>query len=829
MINKIPAGRICFFLFFTLSFLIARTQVNKAPAYPLITHDPYFSLWSFTDNLNESVTKHWTGKDQALLGLITVDGKKYNFLGKPETPVERLLAAGEEKSYACQYTETDPGAGWMQPSFNDAKWQSGTTPFGMGWDNSAATAWKTKSIWMRKEFKLNEKQLQLLQLEKLVLQLRHDDDVEVYVNGELVYNCKDCHLNGLTNYPLSDAVKKKLKSGKNMLALHCINPVGDSWLDAGLAMQADDKSVQAAIQQSVEMTATQTKYHFLCGAAKLELTFLSPLLIQDLELVSRPVSYLSFKVEATDKKAHDIDLYFDESLSFVRNKISQETKTGFQSWSDGTQIAKMGTLEQPILKSKGDDIRIDWGYLYTLIDKNSQSGFANCTMGPGMKAMDRQMANSGQLYQETSLGIRFNKGFLSYEKPIAGKILFAYDDIYALQYFNQNLEAWWKQEKKPIDQIIHEADSDFVTIKEKCDGFDKSMYADAMQAGGEEYAKLCVMAYRQAIAAHKLAKSPQGDILFLSKENFSNGSINTVDVTYPSAPLFLAYNPDLLKGMLNGIFYFSESGKWTKPFPAHDLGTYPIANGQTYPEDMPVEEAGNMIILTAAICRAENKTDYAEKHWSTLSQWVEFLVKDGFDPANQLCTDDFAGHLARNANLSMKAIVGIAAYAQMAKNMNKQAQADKYSAIAKDDARRWMQMANDGDHYALTFDKNGQTWSQKYNLVWDKLLQLDLFPKEVYNKEIKYYLSKQNEFGLPLDSRKSYTKSDWVIWTATLASDQKDFEAFIKPIYKFATLTPTRVPLSDWHETKDGTQVGFQARSVVGGYFIKLLEQKWKK
>jgi Domain of unknown function (DUF1793)/Domain of unknown function (DUF4965) len=327
--------------------------------------------------------------------------------------------------------------------------------------------------------------------------------------------------------------------------------------------------------------------------------------------------------------------------------------------------------------------------------------------------------------------------------------------------------------------------------------------------------------------------------MLFPKENFSNGCISTVDVLYPSAPFFLFFNPALLEAQLKPVLEYSALPRWKWPFAPHDLGTYPLADGQVYgggerteENQMPVEESGNMLILLAALGQKQGNWHLAQQYWPQVSKWAEYLRVKGLDPENQLSTDDFAGHLAYNANLSIKAIEGLAAYAEIARGLEKLDLAKDYSQAAKEMARKWEQMDRDGDHYKLAFDKPG-TWSQKYNLVWDQLLGLNLFPPRVRQTELAFYVQHLNRYGLPLDNRADYTKLDWELWTATLADSAKQFDALIMPIAKWVNETPSRVPLTDWYDTKAGKQMGFQARSVVGGVYIKLLAdealaKKWR-
>ena len=800
-----------------------KTTALRLPSVPLLTSDPYFSIWSPYDRLTDGPTTHWTPAVKPVNGYLRVDGKLYRFMGARQVLLESIAPMASEETWSGKVRFSAPGDGWEKPAYDDAGWETKQAAFGSDNLNFVHTSWSKENsdLYVRRTVNLSAADLQ----GDLYMVYSHDDVFELYINGTKVADTGETWVDNV-QLPLGDSLKALLHEGKNVIAAHCHNTTGGAYTDFGLFRNTspEDKNVATAVQKAVDVMPTSTYYTLACGPVDVDLVFTAPALIDDYDLLSSPVNYISYQVRSTDGKAHSVQLMLTSTPQMAVNDNNQPTISTTIT-EKGMTYLKAGTIEQPILAKKGDGICIDWGYFYMPACNGEVS------LGSA-KSIMQSFAESGKLPASEQQIVCRKAGsmpLMSYVHDFGSTTqascftMMGYDEIEDIEYMYRRYRAYWAHEGKvSIFDMFGRMQREYPAIMSKCRALDQRLYDDAMKAGGVKYAEILSGSYRHVIAAHKLFKDYEGNLLFFSKENNSNGCVNTVDLTYPSAPLFLLYNPDLQKGMITSILNYSKSGRWTKPFAAHDLGTYPIANGQVYGGDMPLEEAGNILTLVAQIGLQEGNASYAAPYIDILRTWADYLAANGQDPANQLCTDDFAGHWAHNCNLSLKAIMGVAAFGKIAALQGDKATSDKYLAKAREMAAKWEKDALEGDHYKLAFDRSG-TWSQKYNIVWDKLWGTKLFSDKVMEREIAYYLKHQNKYGLPLDCRKDYTKNDWIMWTASMSPNDKTFRKFIDPIYDYVNETKSRVPISDWYDTKTGLMVGFKARSVIGGFWMKEL------
>lgn len=584
---------------------------------------------------------------------------------------------------------------------------------------------------------------------------------------------------------------------------------------------ADGKLMKVRIyQRSVEITPTSTVYKFENEWVKLELTFTTPLLLDRLDILSRPVSYVSYKMEKKCDKR--MQFMFGISTRACVDKKTQRVEIKKTDFS-----ISCGNVCQSPLAQSGDNVLIDWGYLHL------------CDGGARVGRMPDQGVVELLPTNDTYNGYNDGAFLFTVRNEPTGVVTVAYDEIKPIEYFGVKLDECYKEHFDSFGDMVRAAVNEYPEIKKLCDDFDESLTAETGKLG-ENYKNITSLAYRQAIAAHKLVKDTEGNVLFLSKEDDSNGCIATLDVTYPSIPLFLKYNPELVKGMLRPIIKYANSDAWPFDFTPHDAGQYPLCNGQVYGREelyvsgggnrgnrffgkmrlggqMPVEEAGNMLICLAAVKKySGGDCSLFDENKELMKKWADYLVNYGYDPANQLCTDDFAGHLARNCNLSLKAIIGIAAYSELSGDAS-------YLEIAKKYAKQWETDAK-ADHVGtrLTFDE-ADTWSLKYNVVWDSILGYGLFSDEMKKNEIKLYMSKMNRYGVPLDNRSDYTKIDWLMWSTCIWRDKEYFDAVCQSMVNMINETLDRVPLTDWYYTSTADYRMFRNRSVVGGLFINLL------
>ncbi len=573
--------------------------------------------------------------------------------------------------------------------------------------------------------------------------------------------------------------------------------------------------IPAMKQVKVDCSALSTTYVFEQSGVRLTLIFTSPLIPGDLYLMTRPVSYLEVRREFIDRKKHTVSMKLSVSEQICMNLKGDDDVMCEELTLGEWNSIKMGTVSQKILTRSGDDLRIEWGYFY--------------------------LTGMGRTFTVTDAD---GMHFVGIESELKEENLFsfAYDDRESIEYFHTHLKSYWNRNGEKITDEIVKAHADYKATVKRCRELEDRLFIDAVRAGGEKYAELLELAFRQVIAAHKLVLDENGEILFISKECYSNGCAATVDVSYPSIPMFLLYNPELVKGMMRPIYRYSRSEEWKFDFAPHDVGQYPLLNGQVYgnnalEKQMPVEECGNMLIMETAVAIATKDTSFADEHMDLLEKWVEYLIENGRDPENQLCTDDFAGHLAHNCNLSLKAIMGIAGLGILYGMKGRKKDEKKYIKMARDMAQDWAERAANGDgSYRLAFDKE-DTFSMKYNIVWDKLFGTEIMPRDVIVSELASYRKRMHPYGLPLDNRQPYTKSDWLVWTATLSDNREEFEDFITPLWNAFHFMPSRVPMTDWYYTLTGEHKSyfsksaqmdksFRNRTVQGGLFIKLLDYK---
>ncbi len=595
------------------------------------------------------------------------------------------------------------------------------------------------------------------------------------------------------------------------------------------------KDVTALPQVSVEVAPTRSIYNFDDSHVHVTLTFMTAALPHDLDVLARPLSYSTWEVRSADGMPHAISIYDSTSSQLVVNTPNQKVEWTRQTMGDLTAL-RIGTVDQPMLQRMGDDTRIDWGYAYmAAAGAKAATGASDVLL--------KSFAESGSLPEkrdenmpravndnQPAMAFVFDFGNVGND-PASRHLMVAYDEVQSIKYFGKRLVPYWRRNGATPSELLQTAERDYASLVKRCEDFDKDLVADLTKVGGARYAQIAALSYRQAIAGCGLAADANKQPLLFTKENTSNGDIATVDVIYPMDPIFIALSPTLAKASLVSVLDYAASAHWKFPNAPHDLGTYPVVMGRDDGgEGMPVEESGNMILLCDAIAKAEGSPQFVDKWWPQLTQWAKYLEQYGLDPENQLCTDDFMGHLAHNANLSVKAILALAAYGDLCRMRGDEATAKRYFELAKKDAEHWIKVADAGDHSLLAFDKPN-TWSQKYNLVWDKLLGLNVFPPEVARKEVAYYKKVMQQYGVPLDSRTKLTKTDWSIWSATLADNQADFEAIVSPIYDYLNETSVRDPLSDSYETNKIRSGGMHARPVMGGAFIKMLDDPtiWKK
>mgnify|MGYP000629932008 CR=1 FL=1 len=367
-------------------------------------------------------------------------------MGADKVEVTPVIGTAASGLWEATYTFGQPEGEWTAVDYEAKGWKTGKAAFGTDDNPYRSTPWQDGDIWIRRSFDWPEG----TDKEDLFLQYSHDDNIELYINGKQVAVTG----NGL-DYDLLKEIPQEvantLKPTGNILAAHCRNNGGGAYVDMGIMkkVKRGDTFDNKAVQTATTVMPTQTYYTFECGPVELDLIFTAPMLMDDLEAMTAPYNYITYQARSLDGRTHEVQLYLEATPQWAVNTTDQPV-TFEKIEKDGYVYLKTGSVDQEVLGKKGDDLRIDWGYFYLSAVQSPDVTVAideyyaakKAFMSDGKLSGKAENVSPDMEKQMTVLAYSDNLGKVN-EKTVSGHLLIGYDDLYAIQYFNDNRMAYW--------------------------------------------------------------------------------------------------------------------------------------------------------------------------------------------------------------------------------------------------------------------------------------------------------------------------------------------------------------------------------------------------
>lgn len=541
------------------------------------------------------------------------------------------------------------------------------------------------------------------------------------------------------------------------------------------------------------------------------------------------LGYLTVSVSGSDLSS--VQVYSDIDGTWTGQ--SSDTSRGFNT--TGTTAVYSLSVNNAATYSEADDMAL-WGEV-VFASRPSAASTLYSWSGDGQTARS-QFAEQGKLPGNQSswtpggvVAFAHDLGNVSSSQSVTFAVGYVREQ--AINYLGEPYTHYYRAKyPSTLDAVLHFLDDYEGTLSES-QQLDSKTSSAAKEVAGQNYSDIVALSTRQAYGAIDVTIPNESlntsDVLAFIKELSSDGNVNTVDIITPAFPIYYVIEPDYIKLLLEPVMRYLKAGRWHLPYAIHDIGThYPNATGHDdqQAEAMPIEESGNLLILAYAYKQATGDSSWPEQYTDVLQGYADYLVANSINIANQLSANDAAGPLPNETNLAIKAAVGLKAFGNLTGLANYSRVGDEHAQILYNDG---LGTDENKTHFVLEYPGYPSTYKTPYNLYPDVLFGLETFPEAAYQMGSTFFPTVRGEYGVPLDSRLDWAKSDWNTWLAgTFGNSSTTRDQFVDDLWAFMVNGLNTWPFSDRYVATSalgrtaGVAVLCKARPTVGGHFALL-------